>query len=195
METKKVLRKEVLAQRDALAWPQIESFSQSIAARLFTLPEYQSAGTVMYYLNFGKEVMTLKMVPQSLAHGKRVVAPKTVPKEKQMIISQILDVEADLAPGLWDIPEPKAEALRPIKATEIDLVVVPGVAFDVEGRRLGYGGGYYDRFFPQLRQDVPLVAVTFELQILQPKIIPLDSWDRQVDIIITEERVLDCRNQ
>ena len=71
------------------------------------------------------------------------------------------------------------------------ILIVPGVAFDLQGNRLGYGGGYYDRFFPQLREGVPLVAVTFELQIV--KEVPVDPWDRRVDFIITEKRVIDCR--
>ncbi|MGI6658244.1 MAG: 5-formyltetrahydrofolate cyclo-ligase [Dethiobacteraceae bacterium] len=191
MLDKKSLRKKVLAARDSLTWDQVEANSVKIAEQLFALPQYQAAQTIMYFLNFGKEVLTMKMVPQTLAHGKRAVATKTVTKERRMILSEIYDLEADLEPGLWGIPEPKAEALRPLEPTEIDFVIVPGVAFDLQGNRLGYGGGYYDRFFPQLREGVPLVAVTFELQIV--KEVPVDPWDRRVDFIITEKRVIDCR--
>ncbi|HAA37409.1 MAG TPA: 5-formyltetrahydrofolate cyclo-ligase [Firmicutes bacterium] len=191
MLDKKSLRKKVLAARDSLTWDQVEANSVKIAEQLFALPQYRAAQTIMYFLNFGKEVLTMKMVPQTLAHGKRAVATKTVTKERRMILSEIYDLEADLEPGLWGIPEPKAEALRPLEPTEIDFVIVPGVAFDLQGNRLGYGGGYYDRFFPQLREGVPLVAVTFELQIV--KEVPVDPWDRRVDFIITEKRVIDCR--
>lgn len=147
MLDKKSLRKKVLAARDSLTWDQVEANSVKIAEQLFALPQYQAAQTIMYFLNFGKEVLTMKMVPQTLAHGKRAVATKTVTKERRMILSEIYDLEADLEPGLWGIPEPKAEALRPLEPTEIDFVIVPGVAFDLQGNRLGYGGGYYDRFF------------------------------------------------
>ncbi len=191
MLDKKSLRKKVLAARDSLTWDQVEANSVKIAEQLFALPQYRAAQTIMYFLNFGKEVLTMKMVPQTLAHGKRAVATKTVTKERRMILSEIYDLEADLEPGLWGIPEAKAEALRPLEPTEIDFVIVPGVAFDLQGNRLGYGGGYYDRFFPQLREGVPLVAVTFELQIV--KEVPVDPWDRRVDFIITEKRVIDCR--
>ena len=191
MLDKKSLRKKVLAARDSLTWDQVEANSVKIAEQLFALPQYQAAQTIMYFLNFGKEVLTMKMVPQTLAHGKRAVATKTVTKERRMILSEIYDLEADLEPGLWGIPEPKAEALRPLEPTEIDFVIVPGVAFDLQGNRLGYGGGYYDRFFPQLREGVPLVAVTFELQIV--KEVPVDPWDRRVDFIIKEKRDIDCR--
>ncbi|NLZ93609.1 MAG: 5-formyltetrahydrofolate cyclo-ligase [Firmicutes bacterium] len=191
MINKKNLRQEVLQRRELLTAKEIEVFSNSIMKKLFSLTEYQSAQTIMFFLNFGKEVMTLKMVPQALSHGKRVIVPKTVPKERRMILSEIFDIEKDLAPGLWQIPEPKADSLRPVAPQDIDFVVVPGVAFDLSGNRLGYGGGYYDRFFPQLRPDVPLVALTFEVQLVD--YVPVDSWDRQVDIIITEKRIIDCR--
>lgn len=190
MEEKKLLRKQVLSQRDSLSWEQVEQYSRAIAEHLFALQEYKAAKTVMYFLNFGKEVMTLNMVPQTLAHGKRVVAPKTVQQERRMILSEIFDVDEDLAPGLWNIPEPKLEKLRPLEPEEIDFVVVPGVAFDQQGNRLGYGGGYYDRFFTQLRADVPLVAITFEVQVLAE--IPVATWDRQVNLLITEKRVIHC---
>jgi len=131
------------------------------------------------------------MVPLTLAHGKRVVAPKTVHRERRMIISEVFDVENDLAPGLWNIPEPRPECLRPVDVSEIDLVIVPGVAFDERGNRLGYGGGYYDRFFTELRDGVPLVAVAFEVQVLPE--VPVAPWDRRVDLIITESRIIDCR--
>lgn len=191
MDDKKALRKEVLSRRDLLTAEEVEEYSESIAGQLFSLPEYQAAQTVMYFLNFGTEVRTLAMVPRSIRHGKRVVAPKTVHAERRMILSEIRDVKEDLVPGMWQIPEPREDRLRPVEPAGLDFVIVPGVAFDGQGNRLGYGGGYYDRFFALLRKDVPLVAVAFELQILDA--VPVAPWDRRVDIIVTEKRVIDCR--
>jgi 5-formyltetrahydrofolate cyclo-ligase len=188
---KQALRNEVLALRENLSWEEIGAGSKKIAERLFSLPEYRQAAVVMYFLNFGKEVDTLAMVPASLAHGKRVVAPKTVHHERRLLLSEIRDPALDLAPGRWGIPEPKPEMLRLVDAAEIDLVIVPGVAFDERGHRLGYGGGYYDRFFAALRQEVPLVALAFELQVVPQ--VPVDSWDRRIDLVLTEERSIDCR--
>lgn len=188
MLDKKAMRKEVLARRDSLSWESIREKSAQIGDRLFSLPEYQKAHTVMYFLNFGKEVQTLSFLPRSLEHGKRVVAPKTVHSERKMILSQILDIEEDLAPGMWNIPEPREDRLRPVPAGEVDFVLVPGVAFDEQGNRLGYGGGYYDRFFAELNPGVPLVAVTFETQVVPS--VPVAPWDRRVDILVTEERIL-----
>lgn len=188
---KKALRKEVLARRNSLSFEEVKEKSAAIAKKLFSLPEYASAGMVMYFLNFGKEVQTLTMVPATLSHGKRVVVPKTVHSERRMVLSEILDLEDDLAPGLWNIPEPRPGKLRPVASEAIDLVIVPGVAFDEQGNRLGYGGGYYDRFFAGLRTGVPLVALAFEIQVLP--MVPVASWDRRVDLVITEERIIDCR--
>ena len=190
MLDKKSLRKKVLAARDSLTWDQVEANSVKIAEQLFALPQYRAAQTIMYFLNFGKEVLTMKMVPQTLAHGKRAVATKTVTKERRMILSEIYDLEADLEPGLWGIPEPKAEALRPLEPTEIDFVIVPGVAFDLQGNRWVMVAVIMTAFFPSCGK-VYLVAVTFELQIV--KEVPVDPWDRRVDFIITEKRVIDCR--
>ena len=191
MADKQALRKYVLDLRENLSWEEIGAKSKKIAERLFALPEYRQAATVMYFLNFGKEADTLSMVPASLAHGKRVVAPKTVHRERLLLLSEITDPALDLEPGRWGIPEPKPERLRPVPAGEVDFVIVPGVAFDEHGRRLGYGGGYYDRFFAGLREEVPLVALTFELQVVPE--VPVDPWDRRVDLVLTEERVIDCR--
>ncbi len=191
MLEKKLLRKEVLSRRDNLTWEQVRDYSRVIGGHLVSLPEFIRASTVMYFLNFGKEVQTLEMLPAALALGKRVVAPKTVHKERRMILSEIIDAENDLAPGLWNIPEPKPDRIRPVDATQIDFVLVPGVAFDKSGNRMGYGGGYYDRFFNKLRPGVPLVAVTFELQVLPA--VPVAAWDRRVDLILTEKRIIDCR--
>ncbi len=188
-----MLRKEVLSKRDELSWDEIEAKSKKIADFLFALPEYIEADTVMYFLNFGKEVQTLDMVPLTLNHGKVVAAPKTVHREKKMLLSQITDVDDDLAPGLWGIPEPKPEKIRAVNPLDLDFVVVPGVAFDEQGNRLGYGGGYYDRFFQQLRPGVPLVAAVFEEQILPA--VPAEPWDCKVDLIITDIRIIDCRNK
>ena len=191
MEDKKILRKEILARRDLLTWDEISRFSEKIAERLFGLTEYAKAQTILYFLNFGKEVQTLPMARVTLSHGKRVIAPKTIHKDRRMILSEIYDVDNDLAPGFCDIPEPRPDSLRPIDAGEIDFIIVPGVGFDEKGNRMGYGGGYYDRFFTELDPCVPLVALAFELQIV-PKI-PVSPWDRRIGIIITEKRVIDCR--
>jgi 5-formyltetrahydrofolate cyclo-ligase len=185
---KRELRKKIVAERDLLTDEEIEARSALIAERFFSLPSFEQAKAVMYFVSFGSEVNTRPLVEETIAKGKIALAPKAVPQSRELIPSQILDWESDLLPGYYNIPEPRAGALRPFAPEQIDLLVVPGVAFDLKGNRLGYGGGYYDRFFPLLKPRTPLVAMVFDLQIVPE--VPTDEWDQKVDCIITEKRVI-----
>ena len=162
---KKRLRQLIKEKRDQLTWQQVEEYSDKIAAQLFALPQYRSAQTVMYFLHFGKEVMTQKMVLESFAHGKRVVAPKTVKEGRQLLLAEITNLEEDLTPGPWNIPEPKVDILPQVDPQEIDFVVAPGLAFDEKGNR-DYRVGYYDRFFSHVCARGAVGCRCFELQIL-----------------------------
>lgn len=185
---KKELRKKVLAARNGMEMAEIEAKSGLIREKLFSLKEFLEAETVLFFLSFGKEVRTEAMVRESLKRGKKVLVPKTDTKNHRLILSRLLDYDTDLAPGVWGIPEPRPEALRPAEPREVDLVVVPGVAFDGEGNRLGYGGGYYDRLFPLLRRETPLVALAFACQLVEA--VPTASYDKKIHLLITEKEVL-----
>ncbi len=187
-QKKKDLRKKIIQERDRLTEAEIAEKSARIAENLYKLPAYQDAKAVMFFISFGSEVDTRPMVEETITRGKLALAPKAVPETKELIPSVIKDFDQDLVPGAYNIPEPGVESLRPLEPQKIDLLIVPGVGFDLEGGRLGYGGGYYDRFFERLTPGVPLVALAFEMQILPD--IPLDQWDRHVDIIITENRII-----
>ncbi|MDA8233566.1 MAG: 5-formyltetrahydrofolate cyclo-ligase [Clostridia bacterium] len=182
------LRKDILRLRKGLANEEVAAKSFVVAERLFNLPEFIRAKTIMFYLDFRNEVKTGKMIEKALELGKRVVVPITDTKNIKLIPSEILDFPGDLVPGTWGILEPKPECVRPVAAGDIDLVVVPGVAFDTKGNRLGYGGGFYDRFNPTTRPDTVLVALAFELQI-QPDVYP-EPHDYRVHYVFTEDRVI-----
>ncbi len=185
---KKALRKKIITLRDKLSPAEIIEKSALIAEMLYSLPAYNKAEKIMFFIDFGSEVSTRSMVEETIKRGKVALAPKALPKTRELIPSQILDWDSDLAPGAYNIPEPRDAALRACKPEDIDLLIVPGVAFDIKGNRLGYGGGYYDRFFPMLKPGVLLAALVFDLQI-QPEI-PVDEWDRRVDMVITEKRII-----
>lgn len=187
-QSKKELRKRIIHQRDQMTAREIADKSARIAENLYNLPAYGSAGAVMFFVSFGSEVDTRPMIEETIRRGKLALVPKAVPEIHSLIPSQIMDWERDLAPGAYNIPEPRPETLRPLDPEIIDLLIVPGVGFDAGGGRLGYGGGYYDRFFDRLKPGVPLVALAFEMQILAQ--IPLEQWDRKVDLIITEKRLI-----
>lgn len=182
---KQQLRKQTLTLRSEL--PQVERRAKSatIVSKIKSLPSYGQAKTVMLYLDFRGEVETTALVEDTLAAGKRVVVPVCNP-DKTITPTEVRDLQQDLQTGTWGIREPKPDRCQPVDPLEIDLVFVPGVAFDSKGNRLGYGAGYYDRFVLRLRPEVPLVALAFELQIL-PEIKP-DPHDRPMNMVVTEDR-------
>lgn len=189
---KKELRHRIIKCRDDLTAAEISEKSSLIAGKLIELPSYGKAERIMFFVSFGSEVDTRAMIEEAISCGKAVLVPKAVPSTRELIPSKLLDWHDDLAPGAYGIPEPLEAALRPQSPSTIDLLIVPGVAFDLKGNRLGYGGGYYDRFFSLLRDDVPLVALVFDCQIKTE--VPVDEWDRRVDYVITEKRTIDVRS-
>ncbi|ABB13654.1 5-formyltetrahydrofolate cyclo-ligase [Carboxydothermus hydrogenoformans] len=190
MDDKKVLRKEILNKRAAQTPAEIAAKSSRILTLLKAFAPYQQARTVMVYLDFRGEVKTREIIRDLWAYGKKVVIPVTVLSEKKLLPVYLRDF-GDLVEGTYGILEPKEEARTIAEPEVIDLVLVPGVAFDLKGNRLGYGAGFYDRFLPNLQPAVKKVALAFELQIV-PKI-PTGPHDIPMDYIITEERIINCR--
>jgi 5-formyltetrahydrofolate cyclo-ligase len=184
---KKEIRKEVLSARDGLLPGQRTSKSREIEARLFSLPEFTSADTVMFFASFRSEVETGPMIRHALTSGKRVVLPKL--KDKELALFEITDFDADVSPGAWGIPEPHES--RPAKIETIDLIIVPGAAFDERGNRLGYGAGFYDKLLPAFKKMT--VALAFEVQILPQ--VPVDARDVPVKKIVTECRIIDSKHE
>ncbi|MDA8443189.1 MAG: 5-formyltetrahydrofolate cyclo-ligase [Peptococcaceae bacterium] len=184
---KQQLRQAALTKRAALSADERAAKSQNISERIKELPAFQEAKTVMLYLDFRGEVETEALIEELLVQGKRVVVP-VCNADKTITPKQICNISADLQAGTWGIREPKPEVCPSVDPLEIDLVLVPGVAFDANGNRVGYGAGYYDRFVPQLRAAVPLVALAFEAQIL-PEIQP-DPHDCPMHMVVTESRLI-----
>ena len=187
---KKQLRKEIIAARMAQSNQEVAEKSARIIKQLGELPEFQSAGLIMFYLDFRKEVATGDLIAKCLQDGKRVVVPITDTKNIRLIPSEIIDYPGDLTSGTWGILEPKPECVRPVEPTEIDFVVVPGVSFDTVGNRLGYGGGFYDRFLRLLRPEASFAALAFELQI-RDDVYP-EAHDYPMRYVVTENRVIKC---
>lgn len=185
---KEALRKEIIQARLKLTPQQVEVKSEKIIQQLISLPVFQQAGTIMTYVAFNQEVETRGLIKYSLAQRKRVLVPITKHKPKELVPSEIRNFPGDLQPGTWGILEPKPDCIRPVDAQEIDLVVVPGVAFDAAGNRLGYGGGFYDRFLSQLSPKARFVAVAFQLQIREN--VYYQQHDQPVHWVITEEQVI-----
>ena len=159
--------------------------SRIIARRLRRLRLYQRARVVMCYVSFDAEVETGWILSQALLDGKRAVVPAIRRNSKRIFPTEILDCEMDLkSTGHLGIPQPRRRLQRRVPLKELGLVIVPGVAFDRRGNRLGRGGGYFDRFLSQLPARVPCIGVAFRFQVV--KTLPVKSHDRPVAKLITE---------
>lgn len=183
---KRALREKVLTLRSALSEEQREIKSRKIQGFIFGMKEFQEAQTIMLFLNFRDEVETTGLAQKVLELGKRLVLPRCAPKGI-LIPALIHDLQTDIEPGTWGIREPKRESLVQVNPLEIDCIFVPGAAFDKLGNRLGYGGGYYDRFFERLKDTTPKLALAFNCQTVES--IPIEAFDKKVDALITEEGV------
>lgn len=188
---KKEIRKKILEIKNALSTEIIQEKSRRIFEELKKKDFYSNANNVMLYISFGSEVMTRPIIDDLLSRGKRVFIPVTVPATKALIVSELKDYEEDLQVGHFGVMEPKEEALRPVEPNILDLVIVPGVAFDQRGYRIGYGGGYYDRFLPRLPEKTTTVSLAFDMQLIDE--VPISQYDIPVQYILTEESFIKCR--
>lgn len=188
---KSALRKILLAQRAQLPADVRVAANARIVQRLIQLPAYPQARTVLAYLNFGTEFASECWVAQVLADGKQLVLPKVNLDTKQLELYWVNDLANQLAVGVYGIREPiEARCQRLDHFHEIDLVLLPGVAFTRQGARLGYGGGFYDKLLARFHVRPPLIAAAFALQIVAD--IPQEATDVPVDWIVTEQETLKC---
>ncbi len=186
-EAKRALRQRVLAERAALPAAVRAAASAAIAGRMRARPDFVAARGVLVTLPFRNEWDTRALVRAALDAGKTVAAPRVDDQTRMLELHALVDPERDVGPSRQGIPEPLSHC-PPIARDAIDFVVVPGIAFDPEGHRLGYGGGYYDRLLPLLSPRAARVAGAFDLQIL-PRV-PFGPYDIPVDAIVTESREL-----
>ena len=165
-----------------------EGVSKRITDTVIGLPEYQNAKCVMWYVDVRAEVRTRHALPDAVASGKEIVIPFCVDGELELFHLESMD---ELAEGMYGILEPKAElrevAAKRVPVEQLDLVLVPGVAFDAVGGRTGHGKGYYDKLLENARPDAPLVSLAFECQIFDE--IPMQSHDIYMDKVVTENNV------
>ncbi len=171
-----------------------DEISQRIVDRFLALPEYATAKTVMFYVDVRDEVRTRQALPEALLSGKRIVVPYCLDGELELFHLESMD---ELELGMYRILEPRVE-LRTIKEKhfqpeDLDLVMVPGVAFDRNGGRTGHGKGYYDKLLQHARKDAPLVALSFECQLFDE--IPTGEHDIFMDKIVTEDNVFQGRGR
>ena len=184
------LRVQTLARRDGLSSDEQKLKSRLIIKELTQLTFFQSATRIFTYVNFRSEVATWPLIDLMLAHGKQVVVPVTLVKEKELLPVFITNPKQELAPGYCSIPEPVA-AIREkqqVLPASIDLILLPGSVFDERGGRMGYGGGYYDRFVSLKAPQAMRIGLAYELQVVRRA--PLQDHDELMDMIVTEKRII-----
>ena len=184
---KLALRRRVLADRDALPAAVRRAASAAIAARILERADFKAARAVLLTLPFGSEWDTVAVMRAALAAGRIVAVPRVDRESRMLELRAIADPERDVVAGYRDIPEP-LPACPLVSRDTIDFVLVPGVAFDRLGRRIGYGGGYYDRLLPLLSPRAARVAGAFDVQLVDR--VPAAAHDVAVDAIVTESREL-----
>jgi len=183
---KKQIRKDTAECRKKLNKIQRWEKSSSIQREILALPAYRDSRIVMVYLNFREEVETALIVQETLGCGKKVAVPYC--PNNDIIPCLIKDIDHDVRPGKFGVPEPLQDRVKTVEPGEIDLVLVPGVAFDLQGNRLGYGKGYYDRFLPKMREGVPVIGLAFACQLVES--IEAEEHDFKMTLLVTENGII-----
>ena len=173
---KKALRAEIRTQKRAMTEEQIAKTSEALAQKFYAHPAYQQAKVIFGYLSYNQEVRTVPMLEQALRDGKRVAVPKVYGDEMKFLYLEDL---SRIGKGYAGIPEPLDDG--PVAEDPTALVLMPGLAFDREGHRIGYGGGFYDKFLAR-EPEHPTVALCYAFQML-PKV-ETEEFDIPVDLVL-----------
>lgn len=187
LKGKKEIRQSVLAHLRKIDETKRAAISKELQAGLFKSDLWEEAKTIGLYLSMANEWDTLQIVERAVKEGKKVAVPKTVDETREMIFYQINDL-SQTAVGNFGVMEPDPEKTTVVHKGEIDLLLVPGLAFTKEGYRVGYGGGYYDRFLTDFIQ--PTVSIAHSSQIVDGFL--AESFDLPVQFIVTEKGIIDC---
>ena len=182
---KKALRAEIRAKKRALTEEQIVRYSEELAQKLFAHPLYQAAKSIYGYMSYNQEVRTMPILRQAQTDGKRVAVPKVFGSEMRFLWLDDLDA---VAPGYYGVPEPVADG--PVAGDETALILMPGLAFDPEGRRCGYGGGFYDRYLAA-HPDHPTLAMCYDFQMLPH--LDVESFDVPVQYVLSASVEVDAK--
>lgn len=183
METKKQIRTEILKRRSALSKDKVADKSRAICRKIVSCEQFVQAESILLYLDFNHEVETGLIWEKAQKMGKHVAAPRLI--GSQMVFARIQS-EKDLIPGKWGIPEPKKNCPVIREHDSRTVVIMPGVAFDCSRNRIGYGGGYYDRYFARY-DSVYKIAAAYDLQIVEQ--VPAEPFDLKPDCIVTESHI------
>jgi len=184
---KKELRARIASRLKALSADERARMNAEIIARFLASAEFNAAKAILAYDSAGMEVDTHGLQRVCLEQGKTLCLPRTGREDRSLTAHAVTDPEHDLVPSRFFFREPK-EALPVVPLEQMDLIVVPGLAFDTQGRRLGRGGGYYDRLLARAGRRAVACALAYECQIVEA--VPAQAHDRPLQLIFTQKRAI-----
>lgn len=184
---KKLIRERMHKLRNSLSAEEVQSKSEKINDNLFALNYLKEANKIMTYVSFKNEVSTIGIIDKLIKMEKEVIVPICDTNEYTLIPSRILSLD-ELSLSYFGIMEPKEPFIRPVNPKDIDIILVPGLAFDKNRNRLGHGKGFYDRFLKDVRPNSLKIALAYDFQVLDS--IPIENWDIPMDLIITEKAII-----
>lgn len=180
---KQTLRRAMLDRRHALSQAEVDEASKMVFQRLKKLHVIRDAKEIVAYYPFRQEISLIDFMQDIIQGGRKLYLPKFLPKEKKYLLAEVTDLEKDLVKGKFGILEPADSALQiPVEALQHAAWIVPGVAFDSEGNRLGRGGGYYDQF---LKEETLSIAVAYNWQLVEQ--IPTELHDIKMKYLVTDK--------
>lgn len=186
---KSITRKEILAFRDSMDIEEVIAKSDEIKNKLISTTMYTEANHIFSFLSFNKEVRTKPIIDDCLQKGKQVYIPLCNMKIREIILCHMEGWDG-LRSNRMGILEPTKESIKIADRKILDLAIVPGAVFDREGNRIGYGAGFYDKFFSSLKKNIIKIALCYSFQVVD-HIIP-DAHDVPMDYIITEKEIIKC---
>lgn len=185
---KNKLRKKLIEIRKNIPRNEVLEKSNRIKNRLYKMEEFKLASTILFYVSYDNEVYTHDMIKERMSIGKKIIVPFSDKKNRCLILSELNNWN-DLEPGSYGILEPRKHNIEEISIDKINLIIVPGVGFDEQCRRIGHGKGYYDNLLRNSK-NAQHIGLAFEFQIVEK--IPIEKHDLPVNKIITEKRIIEC---
>jgi len=184
---KAVLRNRILELRDNMDPSDVEQKSLTISDTVTSLPEYEKAKVIACYVNKESEVQTRTLIRKALSSQKKVLIPITRKNSNELVFSEIPSLY-ELSPGPFGIMEPNPSKRKLRDVSTSDLVIVPGIVWDIYGHRLGWGHGYYDQVLKKLWRETLSIGLSFDLQLVDQ--VPREQFDLPVKVLVTESRVI-----
>ncbi|MFH1581406.1 MAG: 5-formyltetrahydrofolate cyclo-ligase [Pseudomonadota bacterium] len=187
-EKKREIREDMAKKLEAFSAGELIKKTRAIEERLFEFANFLESKVVLLYMHANGEVVANDIIKRCFESNKIVVLPAFDTIKHTMQLMRVDNLDSDLKPGPRGVLEPDPECCKVVPIDRIDIAIIPGVALDEKGGRIGSGEGYYDRLIPKLSITTRKVALALESQIIQQA--PVESHDKHVDIVITEKRII-----